>query len=253
MKQAFALAYGLTSYALFFGLFLYMIGFLGNVFVPISVDVGPEAPFGTALVIDAALILLFGLQHSIMARPSFKRAWTKIVPKSIERSTYVLASTVALAALMFFWRPLPMTLWDFTGTPMETLGWVSFGFGWVFLLVSTFLINHFDLFGLAQVYQFAKGTEAKELKFATRAFYKVVRHPIYVGWFIASWCTPVMTVGHLVYAAGMSIYMLVAIPFEERDLIAVHGETYRAYKQSVPALIPRLVGSATRHRPANAR
>jgi len=146
MKKALVLLYGLTSYALFFGLFLYMIGFIGNLVVPVSVDVGPEAPFGTAVLINGALILLFGLQHSVMARPGFKRAWTKIVPKSMERSTYVLASTVALAALMFFWRPIPTAIWDFTGTPMETVGWAAFGFGWVFLLVPTFLAIHGDTY-----------------------------------------------------------------------------------------------------------
>ena len=240
MKKALVLLYGITSYALFFGLFLYLIGFLGNLFVPVSVDVGPEAPLGTALLINTSLILLFGLQHSIMARPAFKRVWTKIIPECIERSTYVMASNIALGAVVFFWRPIPAVLWDFTGTSMEIVGWAAFAFGWVFLLVSTFLVNHFDLFGLLQVFRFAKNSEPKELTFTTRAFYKFVRHPIYLGWFIASWCTPVMTVGHLLYAAGMSIYMLVAIPLEERDLTAIHGDTYRDYKNSVPSLVPRL-------------
>jgi len=240
MKKALILLYGASAYAVFFGLFLYLIGFLGNLIVPVSIDVGPEAPLGTALLVNTALIIVFGLQHSVMARPAFKRVWTKVVPESMERSTYVHASNLALGALIYFWRPMPIVLWDFTGTSMEYVGWAAFGFGWLFLLASTFLINHFDLFGLRQVFHFAKGTEPTELKFTQRFFYGAVRHPIYVGWFIASWCTPVMTVGHLFYAAGMSIYMLVAIPLEERDLIDVHGDTYRDYRDSVPSLVPRL-------------
>ena len=238
MKKALVLTFGIASYGLFFGVFLYMIGFIGNAFVPRSIDVGPEAPFGFALLINSGLVLLFGLQHSIMARPAFKRVWTQIIPEAIERSTYVLASSLALIALFYFWRPMPLMLWDFTGTTLGTIGWIGFGAGWVLLLISTFLVNHFDLFGLRQVVNFSQGRTPAPLKFAKRGFYKFARHPIYLSWLIITWTTPAMSVGHLVYAIGMTVYMFVAIPFEERDLVEEHGETYRRYQESTPMVIP---------------
>lgn len=240
MKKALVVAYGLISYSIFFGLFLYLVGFLANAFVPITLDGGEAQPFGIALLINAGWILLFGLQHSIMARPAFKKVWTRIIPKEIERSTYVLASSLALAPMLFFWSPMPTVLWDLTGGPFEMVAWGAYAFGWLFLLLSTFMVNHFDLFGLSQVVNYARGAENKPLKFSVRAFYKFTRHPIYVGWLIAMWSTPVMTVGHLVFAGGLTLYILVAVPLEERDLIAEHGDTYRSYKETTPMLIPRL-------------
>ena len=240
MKKALALAYGLVAYALFFVAFLYLIGFLSNAFVPISIDVGPEAPAGPALLGNLGLIVLFGLQHSVMARPGFKRAWTKWIPEPIERSTYVLASTVVLVAVLYFWRPLPTVIWDLSGTASGTAVWGVYAFGWLFLLTSTFLINHFDLFGLRQVACFARGREPRDLAFTDRLFYKFVRHPIYLGWTLVFWATPTMTLGHLVFAAGMQLYILAAVPLEERDLITIHGERYRQYRRRVPAVLPRL-------------
>ncbi len=239
MKKALVLAYGLVSYALFFGLFLYLIGFLANAVVPVTIDGGEAQPFGLAILVNGGLLLLFGLQHSVMARPGFKRVWTKIIPEEIERSTYIFASCLALAPLIFLWVPMPSVLWDLSGGPFEMVAWGTYAFGWLFLLLSTFMINHFDLFGLSQVFNHARGVEPQPLKFSTRAFYKFSRHPIYVGWLIAIWATPVMTLGHMVFAAGLTLYILVAVPFEERDLVAEHGDTYRRYKDSTPMLIPR--------------
>jgi len=245
MKRALVAGYGLLAYALFFASFLYLIAFLANVFVPVSVDVGPEAPTALALIGNVGLVLLFGLQHSVMARPAFKRAWAKVVPDPMERSTYVLATTVVLVALMALWRPMPGVIWDLTGTPWEYVGWGVFAFGWLFLLTSTFLVNHFDLFGLRQVALFAMRREPAALQFTTRFFYKFVRHPIYLGWMIAMWATPTMTVGHLVFALSFSLYLIVAVPLEERDLVALHGDRYRDYQRSVPAVLPRLTPATT--------
>ena len=245
MKKALVLAYGLLSYSIFFGLFLYLVGFLANAVVPVTIDSGDAKPLGVALLVNIGWILLFGLQHSIMARPGFKEVWTKIIPAEIERSTYVLASSLALAPMIFFWVPMPTVLWDVTGGPLEMVAWGGFALGWLCLLLSTFMINHFDLFGLSQVVNHARGVESKSLQFSVRAFYKFTRHPIYVGWIIAVWSTPYMTLGHLLFAGGLTVYILVAVPLEERDLIAEHGDKYRRYKETTPMLIPRL--SRTEH------
>ncbi len=245
MQRALVAGYGLLAYALFFASFLYLIAFLANVFVPVSIDVGPEAPTALALVGNVGLVLLFGLQHSVMARPAFKRAWESVVPEPMERSTYVLATTVVLVALMALWRPMPGVVWDLAGTPWELVGWGVFAFGWLFLLASTFLVNHFDLFGLRQVALFAMKREPSELQFTTRFFYRFVRHPIYLGWMIAMWATPTMTVGHLVFALSFTLYLIVAVPLEERDLVALHGDRYRDYQRSVPAVLPRLTPATT--------
>lgn len=246
MQKALAIAYALTSYTLFFGLFLYLVGWLANAFVPVSIDSGPDAPLGIALLVNAGLVLLFGLQHSVMARPGFKRWWTQFVPAIVERPTYIMASNIVLALVIWCWQPMTASVWDFTGTPFEWVGWAAFGFGWGFLLISTFLINHFDLFGLQQVFQYATNREVTSPRFAKRLFYKAVRHPIYLGWTMAMWFTPAMSVGHLVFAAGMTIYMLVAVPFEERDLVELHGDEYRRYQGEVPALVPGLRRGARR-------
>lgn len=238
MKKPLVLIYGVAVYAAFFGCFLYLIAFLANQFVPRTVDVGPEAPLSVALLIDLGLIALFGVQHSVMARPGFKKWWTRYVPVAMERSTYVLASTVALAALLALWRPIPIVLWQATGPVLERLLWATFAAGWGLLLFATFNVDHFDLFGLKQVWKRFRSQQHSEPSFRVTLLYRLVRHPIYVGWIIAVWATPAMTVGHLVFAAGMTTYILAAIPLEERDLVASIGDDYRDYRERVPALVP---------------
>ncbi|MGL4314304.1 MAG: methanethiol S-methyltransferase, partial [Sphingomonas sp.] len=205
--------------------------------LPVTVDRGPEAPMATAVAVDAALILLFGLQHSVMARQGFKRAWTRVVPPALERSIYVLATSLVLMALFGLWRPIPMVLWQVDGAAALAL-WAVAALGWATVLLSTFLINHFDLFGLAQVYRHWRGRAANAPRFTTPLLYRLVRHPLYFGFFIAFWAAPVMTVGHALLAAGMTAYILIAIGYEERDLIATFGDEYRRYRQRVGMLLP---------------
>jgi methanethiol S-methyltransferase len=232
--------YGVGCYGLFFVTFLYAIGFLGNFGVPLTVDVGgPETATGLALAINAGLLALFGVQHSVMARPGFKEAWTRIVPKSMERSTYVLLSSLVLVLLFLQWRPMPALVWDVQNPAGRGFIWGLFGLGWFLLLLSTFLINHFELFGLQQVWQNLRGQRATEARFREPLLYRIVRHPLYVGWLGTFWATPTMTVGHLVFAIGASAYILVAIQFEERDLMRAHPE-YAEYRKRVPMLIPSL-------------
>ena len=230
--------YGLASYAVFFATFLYAIGFLGGFGVPLTVDAGgPESPTGMALAINGALLALFGVQHSVMARPGFKAIWTKVIPKPMERSTYVLLSSLIMALMFWQWRPMPAVVWDVQIGPARAAVWGLFAFGWFLLLLSTFLINHFELFGLQQVWQNLRGKRATEARFREPLLYKIVRHPLYVGWLMTFWAIPTMTVGHLVFAVGASAYILVAIQFEERDLIRAHPE-YAEYRRRVPMLIP---------------
>jgi protein-S-isoprenylcysteine O-methyltransferase Ste14 len=234
--------YGAVSYSAFFATFLYAVGFLGNIGVPKSIDSGPQEPFGTALAVDAVLLALFAVQHSVMARPWFKRVWTSIVPESAERSTYVLLSSVALALLFWQWRPLGGTIWTLDGAPAAIMtGLFAIGLGIV--LLSTFLINHFDLFGLRQVYLYLIGKPYTQLEFRTPFFYRFVRHPLYVGWLLSFWCTPVMTSAHFFFALMTTAYILVGIRFEEADLVALHGRKYREYREDVPMLMPSLRGS----------
>jgi protein-S-isoprenylcysteine O-methyltransferase Ste14 len=240
MSQILAFLYGLTCYAVFFGTFLYAIGFLGNFGVPKSIDSGREGSLLAALAIDGALLALFALQHSIMARPSFKRWWTRVVPDVIERSTYVLFSSVALLLMFWQWRPVGGVVWDVRGSAMEIVMIFGFAAGLLIVLVSTFLINHFDLFGLRQVTLYLLGRPYTSLAFRTPFFYKYVRHPLYVGWLLSFWCAAVMTSAHLFFAAMTTAYILIAIRFEERDLIAVHGEKYRQYRENVPMIVPAL-------------
>ena len=230
--------YGLVSYAVFFATFLYAIGFLGGFGVPLTVDAGgAESSTGVALMINLALLTLFAVQHSVMARPGFKEAWTKVIPRSMERSTYVLLSSLILALTFWLWRPMPALVWDVQNGIGRAVMWGLFGFGWFVLLLSTFLINHFELFGLQQVWQNLRGKRATEARFREPLFYKIVRHPLYVGWLLTFWATPTLTAGHLVFALGCSAYILVAIRFEERDLIRAHPE-YAEYRRRVPMLIP---------------
>jgi methanethiol S-methyltransferase len=246
MRRIAAFIYGTLCYAIFFGTFLYAIGFVGNFVVPKSIDSTPEQPLGWALLTNLALLSLFALQHSIMARPAFKRWWTGFVPQPIERSTYVLFSSLALVLLFWQWQPMGGVVWQVENTIGRGVVFSLFALGWLLVLVSTFLINHFDLFGLRQVYLYLRGREYTPLMFKTPGPYNYVRHPLYVGWLFAFWATPTMTAAHLVFALLITAYILVAIQLEERDLLTAHGESYAAYRHRVPMLIPRLFGTKQR-------
>lgn len=247
MRRAAVLAFGVISYAVFFVTFLYLVGFVANLVVPKSIDSGSAGPFGTVLLIDSLLLLLFGVQHSVMARPGFKEWWTRFVPKPIERSVYVLASSLALIALFVLWQPIPHPIWATDGAFAVLLtGGLLAGVGLV--LWSTFLIDHFDLFGLRQTFLYFRGRRYEHKQFTTPFLYRWIRHPLYVGWMMTFWITPRMTVGHLLFASVMTGYMLVAIPFEERDLQRFLGEPYRRWRERTPRFVPRL--GAARIRPA---
>jgi len=231
--------YGVVCYAVFFASFLYAIGFVGNLWVPKAIDAAPTVPLATALLTNLGLLGLFAVQHSVMARPAFKRWWTRYVPVPAERSTYVLLSSLALIALFAFWQPMGGVVWEIDSPLARALIHGVYALGWVLVLVSTFLINHFDLFGLRQVWLHLRGVPYSPLRFGTPWLYRYVRHPLYVGWFLAFWATPDMSITHLVFALATSAYILVAIRFEERDLVAAHPE-YERYRREVPMLVPRL-------------
>jgi protein-S-isoprenylcysteine O-methyltransferase Ste14 len=239
MSRIAAFIYGTICYLIFFGTFLYAIGFVGNVVVPRSIDGAPEGPVGWALLVNLALLGLFALQHSIMARPAFKRWWIRIIPPPVERSTYVLFSSLALIVLFWQWQPMGGMIWEVHNVIGRGVLFALFSFGWLLVLVSTFLINHFDLFGLRQVYLYLRGREYTPLTFGTPGPYKYVRHPLYVGWLFAFWATPTMTAAHLVFALLTTAYILIAIQLEERDLLAAHGKNYAEYRRRVPMLMPR--------------
>jgi protein-S-isoprenylcysteine O-methyltransferase Ste14 len=234
-----AFFYGVACYVAFLASFLYAVGFLGNIGVPKSIDSGLQGSLMQALMVDAGVLALFALQHSIMARTWFKKAWTRIVPQVVERSTYVLFSSVALIVLFWKWQPMGGVIWNVQSTTGRYVLGFSFAFGWLTVLVSTFLINHFDLFGLRQVWLHLMGRSYTPLKFRTPAVYQYVRHPLYVGWLCVFWSAPVMTAAHLVFAVATTAYILIAIQFEERDLVKQHRE-YAEYRQRVPMLIPTL-------------
>lgn len=239
MGRAATVLFAFVAYAIFFVTFLYLIAFVGNLpAVPVTVDRGPVASPTTAVAIDIVLIALFGLQHSVMARQGFKRAWTRVVPEQAERSVYVLAASAALIILFAFWQPIRGTVWSVGGTA-AILIWALFGLGWLIVLLSTFLINHFELFGVQQAWFHARGREAAAPQFRQPLFYKLVRHPLYAGFFLAFWATPRMSQGHLLLALGMSAYMLIAIRYEERDLVRLFGRDYDDYRQRVGMLTPR--------------
>jgi protein-S-isoprenylcysteine O-methyltransferase Ste14 len=235
--------YGLVCYLVFFVVFLFAIAFVGDLPVPKTIDSGTPGALVPSLIVDVLLLGLFAVQHSLMARPAFKRVWTRVVPEPIERSTYVLASSIVLAALVWFWRPLVQPIWTVAGPGALVLQLV-FWAGWGIVLSSTFLLSHFELFGLAQVYDRLLYRKAAAPEFRTPLFYRLVRHPLYVGFILAAWATPRMTLGHLVFAIGILGYILIAIQLEERDLIAVFGDRYRAYRGQVGMLVPRLTPAA---------
>jgi len=248
MQRILTLGYALVAYLIFLATFLWLIAFLADfAFFPTTVnDAVNGTPLAQAIIVDIALIALFGLQHSVMARPAFKARWTKVVPNSAERSTYVLAAAIALALLLRFWHPIAGTVWDLRGTMAEPILWALFAAGWAVLLLSTFLINHFELFGLQQAWLHGRPRDDTPPKLREPLLYRYVRHPLYLGFTIGFWATPHMTVSHLLFVLGMQVYILIGIAHEERDLIAHFGPDYENYRTRVGMLIPGI----GRRRPA---
>lgn len=233
-----AVIYGLLCYVIFQASFLYAIGFVENFIVPKTIDSPPGAALPEALVVNLALLGLFAVQHSVMARAGFKAAWTRFVPRSVERSTYVLISSLLLALICWKWQAIPAVVWDVSSPALKMLLLALSALGWLILLISTFLINHFDLFGLRQVFLRARGIAYTPVQYSERAFYKHVRHPLYLGFLIAFWATPHMSLGHLVFSIATTGYIFVGIFFEERDLMRYHGAQYAAYRARVPMVFP---------------
>lgn len=246
IKRLLLFVYGVTSYLVFLATFLYAIAFVGGFIVPTRLDGPLEGSLAEALAIDAALLTLFAVQHSVMARPWFKRRWTRVVPSTIERSTYVLCASLALLLLFWQWRPIGFEIW-FVDSPAARVGlWALFAAGWGTVLTTTFLINHFDLFGLRQVWLSLLGKPYTPVSFRTPLPYRYVRHPLYLGFLFAFWATPQMTLAHLVFALATTAYIVLAIQFEEHDLVAEHGVAYEEYRRTVPMLLP---GRAKMRRP----
>jgi protein-S-isoprenylcysteine O-methyltransferase Ste14 len=240
MGRLLGFVYGVACYSIMLGTLGYLLGFLADRVVPKTIDTGPTAELGVALLIDAALIVLFGVQHSVMARPQFKEWWTRVVPPSIERSTYVLLASGALILLFWEWRPIDAVVWQADAAWMRGAWWTVYALGIALLLASTFVIDHFDLFGLRQVTLSLLRRPYTDLGFKVVLFYRFVRHPIYLGWLMIFWATPRMTLGHLLFAAAMSAYIFIAVRYEERDLVSVHGADYVQYRRRVPMLVPRI-------------
>lgn len=244
MKRVITFAYGVSCYVVFLAVFVYAIGFVGGLGTPTSLDMAPTLPPAEAVAIDAVLLLAFALQHSVMARRGWKRWWTRLVPVAAERSTYVLCSSIAMAALFVGWCGVGPELWRLDGPFAVAVIAVYLG-GWALVLVATFQIDHFDLFGLAQSWRALRGQSHTPPVFRTPALYRVVRHPLYVGWLVVFWAAPTMTLGHLLAAVAITGYILIAIRFEERDLLDAHGADYAGYRERVPMLVPRM-GRAAR-------
>jgi protein-S-isoprenylcysteine O-methyltransferase Ste14 len=238
MSKALAFIYGIIAYALFVVSFVYAIGFVGNLVVPKSIDSGPLTGTWTALIIDAILLTLFAVQHSGMARRGFKRWLTRFIAEAIERSTYVLCASLVLLLLYALWRPVPVAIWHVTAPAAVAVLWTLFAIGWAIVFLSTFMIGHFDLFGLNQVWLNMTGRVRPADTFRTPALYRIVRHPIMVGFLIAFWATPFMSAGHLLFSIATTGYILIAVQLEERDLIAAHGEEYLRYRREVSGFVP---------------
>jgi protein-S-isoprenylcysteine O-methyltransferase Ste14 len=238
MRRFFVLQYGLVAYAIGMASLVYLVAWLGNLFVPHSIDSAPTVPMHQALLVNAVLFGIFAVQHSVMARPKFKQWWTRYVPKPMERSTYVFLSGLALFLLMAFWQPIGIVVWEVQQPIARAIFYGLYALGWCILVGSTFVLNHFDLFGLRQVWLYFRGKPYTHLHFATPGPYRVVRHPLYVGWITLAWATPTMSLVHLVFALATTAYILVAIQFEERDLVAVHGDSYVEYRRCTPMLVP---------------
>jgi protein-S-isoprenylcysteine O-methyltransferase Ste14 len=240
MSRAAALVFAIACYAIFFATFLYLIVFVGDfTFAAKTVDAGPHAPTVVAAIVDLILISLFGLQHSAMARPAFKRWWTRIVPPQMERSVYVLSASIMLIILFVGWRPIDAIVWNVTNPAFSSILWLLFWAGWLTVLVSTFLINHFELFGLQQAWFHVRGRQEQAPQMREPSLYRFVRHPMMLGFFFAFWAAPEMTAGHLLLALGMSAYILVALRYEERDLVGLFGDDYENYRGRVGMLVPR--------------
>jgi methanethiol S-methyltransferase len=240
MSRFAMLIYGLLSYLVFFAVFLYAIGFIAGFGTPTTLDGTPHRPLVEALLIDLGLLAAFAVQHSVMARPAFKRWWTRIIPEAAERSTYVLLSSLALMAMFVHWEPIGGVLWQVPEGAGRNAVFGVYAFGWLLLLYTTFLIDHFDLFGLAQVWRNFRGSQYRPPQFHTPSLYRVVRHPLYIGWLVIFWAAPTMTVAHLVFAVMTTAYILIAIQFEERDLVSAFGADYVSYRRRTPMIIPRL-------------
>jgi protein-S-isoprenylcysteine O-methyltransferase Ste14 len=239
MTRIVAFVYGTLCYLVFLATFLYGVAFLGNFGLGRTIDGAATVPFGQALLVNTLLLGLFALQHSVMARSGFKRWWTQIIPRPVERSTYVLFSSLALLLLFHAWQPMGGTVWEVRNSLARGMIYSLFAGGWLLILVATFLINHFDLFGMRQVWLYLKRLPYTPLQFATPGLYRYVRHPLYVGWLLTFWAAPTMTAAHLLFALMTTAYILIAIRFEERELVAVHGVTYAAYREQVPMIVPR--------------
>jgi methanethiol S-methyltransferase len=249
MRRWLAFGFGVSCHLLFLLTFAYMCGFVGNFLVPRSID----APLGqdrftplNAGLVDLALLLAFAVPHSVMARPAFKRRWTRIVPQHLERSIYVLTSCALMILLLCCWQPISHVLWDVRQPGLRILAWGAFFTGWLLVPLASLMISHFDLFGTRQVWLNLRGQPYSYLMFGTPWLYRLVRHPLYVGWITAFWATPTMSVGHLLFACTLTLYMLAAIPIEERDLVNVYGDRYERYRQNVPMLVPRILPQAQR-------
>ncbi len=238
-QRSLLLLYGVICYAAFTAVSIYAAGFLGNFWVPKSIDAEPVLLFWQALLVNLGLLTVFAIQHSAMARPAFKRWWRRYVPEAAERSTYVLFSSLALALLFAWWQPMGGVIWRVESPLARGFIHAVYALGWALVLSSTYLINHFDLFGLRQVWLHFRRRPYTALGFGTPGLYRFVRHPIYVGWLLAFWATPAMTVAHLVFTLGTTAYILLAIRWEERDLIDAHGKDYLRYRETVPMLVPR--------------